>query len=61
MRCKVICRGRQMITRQPLWVVLHTQLEKAVAPHSSALAWKVPWAEAPGGLQSMGLLIVAHD
>ena len=27
--------------------------EKAVAPHSSALAWKVPWTEEPGGLQSM--------
>ena len=29
-------------------------LEKAVAPHSSALAWRVPWMEEPGGLQSMG-------
>ena len=29
--------------------------EKAMAPHSSTLAWKVPWTEAPGGLQSMGL------
>ena len=29
-------------------------LEKAVAPHSSALAWKIPWTEEPGGLQSMG-------
>ena len=28
--------------------------EKAVAPHSSTLAWKMPWAEEPGGLQSMG-------
>ena len=31
-------------------------LEKAMAPHSSTLAWKIPWAEEPGGLQSMGLL-----
>ena len=30
------------------------QLEKAMAPHSSILAWKIPWAEEPGGLQSMG-------
>ena len=30
-------------------------LEKAMAPHSSTLAWKIPWAEEPGGLQSMGL------
>ena len=28
--------------------------EKAMAPHSSTLAWKIPWAEEPGGLQSMG-------
>ena len=36
-------------------------LEKAMAPCSSTLAWKVPWAEEPGGLQSMGLLRVGHD
>ena len=30
-------------------------LEKAMAPHSSTLAWKIPWMEEPGGLQSMGL------
>ena len=30
--------------------------EKAMTPHSSTLAWKIPWMEEPGGLQSMGLL-----
>ena len=35
--------------------------EKAVAPHSSTLAWKFPWMEEPGGLQSMGSLRVGHD
>ena len=30
--------------------------EKAMAPHSSTLAWKIPWTEEPGGLQSMGSL-----
>ena len=35
--------------------------EKAMATHSSALAWKIPWAEEPGRLQSMGLLGVGHD
>ena len=35
--------------------------EKAMAPHSSTLAWKIPWTEEPGGLQSMGLLRVGHD
>ena len=29
-------------------------MEKAVAPHSNTLAWKIPWTEEPGGLQSMG-------
>ena len=32
-----------------------------MAPHSSTLAWKIPWMEEPGGLQSMGLLRVRHD
>ena len=36
-------------------------LEKAMAPHSSTLAWKIPWAEEPGRLQSMGSLRVRHD
>ena len=35
--------------------------EKAMAPHSSTLAWKIPWTEEPGGLQSMGSLGVGHD
>ena len=35
--------------------------EKALAPHSSILAWKIPWTEEPGGLQSMGSLRVRHD
>ena len=37
---------------------LYTSSEKAMAPHSSTLAWKVPWTEEPGRLQSMGLLRV---
>ena len=36
-------------------------MEKAMAPHSSTLAWKIPWMEEPGGLQSMGSLGVGHD
>ena len=36
-------------------------VEKAMAPHSSTLAWKIPWMEEPGGLQSMGSLRVGHD
>ena len=34
--------------------------EQAMAPHCSTLAWKIPWMEEPGGLQSMGSLRVGH-
>ena len=37
------------------------QTEKAMAPHSSTLAWKIPWMEEPGRLQSMGSLRVGYD
>ena len=40
---------------------LDSILEKAMAPHSSILAWKIPWVEEPGRLQSMGSLRVGHD
>ena len=36
-------------------------MEKAMAPHSSTLAWKIPWMEEPGRLQAMGSLGVGHD
>ena len=36
-------------------------LEKDMAPHSSILAWRIPWTEEPGGLQSMGSQRVGHD
>ena len=36
-------------------------LEKEMAIHSSILAWKIPWTEEPGGLQSMGSQRVRHD
>ena len=43
------------------WVYMYKGSEKAMAPHSSTLAWKIPWTEEPGGLQSMGSLRVRHD
>ena len=43
------------------WRIVGERTEKAVAPHSSTLAWKIQWAEEPGGLQSMGSLRVEHD
>ena len=36
-------------------------LEEGMATHSSILAWRIPWTEEPGGLQSMGLQRVGHD
>ena len=36
-------------------------LEKEMATHSSILAWRIPWTEEPGGLQSTGLQRVRHD
>ena len=43
------------------WSVLLLLTEKAMAPHSSTLAWKIPWTEEPGRLQSMMSLGVGHD
>ena len=40
---------------------MYCSLEKAMATHSSTLAWKIPWTEEPRRLQSMGLLGVRHD
>ena len=37
------------------WTPLSTHVEKAMAPHSSTLAWKIPWAEEPGRLQVHGV------
>ena len=39
----------------------HASVEKAMATHSSTLAWKIPWTGEPGRLQSMGSLGVRHD
>ena len=49
---------------QETWVQslgLEDPREKEMATHSSALAWKIPWMEEPGRLQSMGLQRVGHD
>ena len=46
------------------WLSMHVKkiyTVKAMAPHSSTLAWKIPWTEEPGGLQSIGSLRVGHD
>ena len=41
--------------------VLTLDWEKAMAPHSTTLAWKIPWTEEPDGLQAMGSQRVGHD
>ena len=49
---------------QETWIQSLTQedpLEKGVASHCSILAWRIPWTEEPGELQSMGLQRVRHD
>ena len=44
-----------------IYILLSVGTEKAMAPHSSTLAWKIPWMEEPGRLQSMRLLRVGQD
>ena len=45
----------------PLMKQMPETMEKAMAPHSSTLVWKIPWTEDPGRLQSMGSLRVRHN
>ena len=56
------CTGKQRNSPQVLFQPRpFVNPEKAMAPHSNTLAWKIPWTEEPGGLQSMGSLRVRHD
>ena len=71
---QVVCYSH-LLKNFPHFVVIHTVkgfgvinktevgvfLEKAMATHSSTLAWKIPWTEEPGRLQPMGSLRVRHD
>ena len=55
---------KRLSTMQETWVRSLGQedpLEKEMAIHSSAIAWKIPWTEEPDRLQSMGLQRVGHD
>ena len=57
-------RVKRLPTMQETWVRSLGQedlLEKEMATHSSTLAWKIPWMEKPGRLQSMGLQRIGHD
>ena len=56
--------GKHLPAMQGTWIQFLGQedpLEKEMATHSSILAWKSPWTEDPGRLQSMGLQRVGHD
>ena len=55
------CKEIQPVHPKGDGVHLCSLVEKAMAPHSSTLAWKIPWMEEPGRLQSMGLLRVGHN
>ena len=71
--CALICmlipsavaqRVKRLPTVRETWVQSLGQedpLEKEMAPHSSTLAWKIPWTEKPGRLPSMVSQIVGHD
>ena len=55
---------KRLPTMRETWVQSLCQedlLEKEMATHSSILAWKIPWTEEPGRLQSMGSQRVGHD
>ena len=57
-------RIKRLPAMQETWVQSlgwEDPLEKEIATHSSILAWRIPWTEEPGGLQSMGSQIVEHD
>ena len=57
-------RRKNLPAMQETWVPSLGQegsLEWEMATHSSILAWRIPWTEEPGGLQSMGLKTVGHD
>ena len=57
-------RVKRLPAMQETWVRSLGQedpLEKEMATHSSTLAWKTPWTEEPGRLQSMGSQRVGHD
>ena len=56
--------GKSLPAMRETWVRSLGQedaLEKAMAPHSSTLAWRIPWMKEPGRLQSMGLRRVGRD
>ena len=64
-KVSLVNRHTCKLVKALIWGVIYpflcTSSEKAMAPHCSTLARKIPWTEEPGGLQSMGSLRVRHD
>ena len=65
-QCKKLFPGlgnREAIEEKTLKIISNQEdpLEKGMTTHSSILAWRIPWTEEPGGLQSMGSQRVRHD
>ena len=55
---------KRLSTMRETWVQAlgwEDPLEKEMAPHSSSIAWKIPWTEEPGRLQSMGSHRIRHE
>ena len=55
---------RSLLTMRETWIQslsLEDPLQKSMATHSSILAWRIPWMEKPGRLQSLGSPRVGHD
>ena len=61
LKCFIYCIGKHLEPTVRIWGSLRLSKEKVMAPHSSSLAWKIPWTEEPGRLQSMGSLRVGYD
>ena len=57
----LVCRILSPSPGMNVWESLDPWREKLMATHSRTLAWKIPWTEEPGRLQSMGSLRVGHD
>ena len=64
-----LAQQKQLLFIKNLWQIIllliliraKPRVEKAMATHSSTLAWRIPWTEEPGRLQFMGSLRVGHD
>ena len=65
-----VIQGAKLLKEAPSYICFHdlssntyfnSKQEKAMAPHSSTLAWKIPWIKEPGGLQSIRSIRVGHN